>query len=256
MPPILPMRSMIRSTVAVTTAAKAPAMMNGDGELDEVAAEDEVLESGHVPLDASRRSAIVTKVRTEASAIRGRPRSGCAPTTTSRPARPRSADLGGSVGQRQHRYAGGDVSAERPCGSAETRSIRSPTRSSPAMPASGSRTGTRDQPGVAVGERRPDQAHVGQRLAGAQRSGEGAAGRLLCEALRDRAGGEAGAGVRPGPRRPLRQAGHGRPRAPPRWAAARPSRRAGRPRRRPRSADRRAAAGGRAPHGARRDGRS
>ena len=39
------------------------------------------------------------------------------------------------------------VSAERPCGSAATRSIRSPTRSSPAMPASGSRTGTATSPG-------------------------------------------------------------------------------------------------------------
>ena len=40
-------RLVSHATKAVTTAAKASAMMKAHGELDEIALEDEVLETGH-----------------------------------------------------------------------------------------------------------------------------------------------------------------------------------------------------------------
>ena len=110
----------------------------------------------------------VRNVRTEASAMPGdlgvaarRPR----PAARRGPRPPTSGSVVG--GQREHGHVGGDARVPRwpPSGSAATRSIRSPTRSRPTTPASGMPHRDRRQAGVARGQRRSDQAYVGQRLA-------------------------------------------------------------------------------------------
>ena len=74
------------------------------------------------------------------------------------------------------------VRARFPCGSAATRSIRSPTRSSAATPASGSRTGTTTCSGYAAASLRPHQPDVGQCLAGPHRRRQHPADRVVGQA--------------------------------------------------------------------------
>lgn len=132
-------------------------------------------------------------VRTEASAIRDTSAGG-APTTTSRPVRPETPTSGAASGIASTGTSAATTLAPPPCGSAETRSI--PVSHAEQVDHRGVGQPDRDrrQARVALGERRPDQAYVGHRLAGTQGRGQGAPRGVRCEAGGDRAGREVRAG--------------------------------------------------------------